>query len=47
MHTKSGKPRKSMVGTTDVWLENYFNNIKNKLISFKNNDFIDSDKDDW
>jgi len=47
MHTKSGKPRKSMVGTTDVRLENYFNNIKNQLISFKNNDLIDSDKDDW
>ena len=43
MHKKSGKPRKSMVGTTDVRLENYFNNIANQITNSK----VNSSDDDW
>ena len=43
MHKKSGKPRKSMVGTTDVRLEDYFNNIANQIKNSK----VKSSDDDW
>jgi hypothetical protein len=43
MHKISGKPRKSMLGTTDTRLEDYFNNIANQIKNYKT---INSN-DDW
>lgn len=45
MHKKNGKPRKSMVGITDLKLENYFNSMIERFKAHEMNNVVTSD--DW